>query len=85
MGIAELLKVEKTDRKAYEESLKKHRDLKNAMDSQKKSGIEEGIKKGIKKTAVCLFKKKMDVQFISEVTGLSENELQELFRKEGLS
>ncbi len=80
MGIAELLKLEKTDRKAYEESLKKHRDLKNAMDSQKKSGIEEGIKK----IAVRLFKENMDVQFISKVTGLSEDELQELFQKEGL-
>jgi len=96
MGIAELLKLEKTDRKAYEESLKKHRDLKNAMDSQKKIGFEEGraigieegrtkgIEEGIKKTAVRLFKKKMNVKFISEVTGLSEDELQVLFRKEGL-
>jgi len=81
MEIAELLKLKKTDRKAYEECLKKHRDLKNAMDSQKKSGIEEGIKK----IAVRLFKENMDVQFISKVTGLSEDELQELFRKEGLS
>jgi predicted transposase/invertase (TIGR01784 family) len=46
MSIAELLKLEKTDRQAYEESLKKHRDLKNAMDTQYMLGKEEGIEKG---------------------------------------
>jgi predicted transposase/invertase (TIGR01784 family) len=46
MSIAELLKLEKTDRRAYEESLKKHRDLKNAMDTQYMLGVEEGIAKG---------------------------------------
>jgi predicted transposase/invertase (TIGR01784 family) len=46
MSIAELLKLEKTDRRAYEESLKKHRDLKNAMDTQYMLGKEEGREKG---------------------------------------
>jgi len=51
MSIAELLNLEKTDRLAYEESLKKHRDLKNAMDTQyllgKQEGIEQGIEQGM--------------------------------------
>ena len=93
MGIAEILKLEKTDRKAYEESLKKHRDLKNAMDSHKKMGFDEGIAKGreegreegIKETAIRLFKAKMDLKFISKVTNISEDDLLELFRKEGLA
>ena len=33
MGIAELLKLKEKDREAYQENLKKHRDLKNVLDS----------------------------------------------------
>jgi len=84
MGIAELVKLEKTDRKAYEESLKKHRDLKNVMDTQRREGIEIGIEKGIEKTAIGFFKEGVDIKVISKVTGLSEDELLRLFRKEGL-
>jgi len=85
MGIAELLKLEKTDRKAYEESLKKHRDLKNAMDSQKKIGYDEGRIEEKHRTAISLYSEGFDMRIISKVTGLNKNELIELFRKEGLS
>jgi len=85
MGIAEILKLEKTDRKAYEESLKKHRDLKNAMDSHKRMGFEKGKKEGIKETAIGSYREGVDIEIISKVTGLSEEELLELFRKEGLA
>ena len=84
MGIAELVKLEKTDRKAYEESLKKHRDLKNVMDTQRREGIEIGRIEEREKTAIGFFKEGVDVEVISKVTGLSEDELQTLFRKEGL-
>ena len=63
-----------------EESLKKHRDLKNVMDTRERLGFE----KGIVKTAIGLFKEGIDIEIISKVTGLSEDELQRLFRKEGL-
>ena len=84
MGIAELVKLEKTDRKAYEESLKKHRDLKNVMDTQRREGIEIGRIEEREKTAIGFFKEGVDIEVISKVTGLSEDELQTLFRKEGL-
>ena len=80
MGIAELLKLEKTDRKAYEESLKKHRDLKNVMDTRERLGFERGMEK----TAFGLFKEGIKIEVISKVTGLSEDELLKLYRKEGL-
>jgi len=80
MGIAELVKLEKTDRKAYEKSLKKHRDLKNVMDTQRREGFELGVEK----TAIGFFKKGIDILIISEVTELSEDDLLKLFRKEGL-
>jgi len=71
-----------------EENLKKHRDLKNAMDSQKKLGFEEGIEKGIEKgierTAIGFFKKGIAIPIISELTELSEDDLLKLFRREGL-
>lgn len=47
MDIAELVNLEKKDRKAYEESLKNYRDLKNALDSSEIKGFEKGIEKGI--------------------------------------
>ncbi len=91
MGIAELLKLEKTDRLAYEESLKKHRDLKNAMQSQYQLGIEEGIEKGreegiekgreegiekgILTTALNMHKEGFAIEIIAKVTGLSVEEL----------
>ncbi len=88
MGIAELVKLEKTDRKAYEESLKKHRDLKNVMDSQLRQGIEQGIEIGKfqerEKTAIALFKEGVDVGIISKVTGLGKDQLLKLLRKVGL-
>ncbi len=93
MGIAEILKLEKTDRKAYEESLKKHRDLKNVIDSHKRMGFEEGKeegreegrKEGKKETAIGCYTEGVDIKIISKVTELSEEELLELFRKEGLA
>ena len=84
MGIAELVKLEKTDRKAYEESLKKHRDLKNVMDTQRREGYEQGMEKGVEKTAIGFFKAGIDMEIISSVTGLSKDELLKLFQKEGL-
>jgi len=67
-----------------EESLKKHRDLKNVMDTQRREGIEIGRIEEREKTAIGLFKEAIDIEIISKVTGLSEDELQRLLRKEGL-
>ena len=67
-----------------EESLKKHRDLKNVVDTQRREGVEIGRIEEREKTAIGLFKEAIDIEIISKVTGLSEDELQRLFRKEGL-
>ena len=80
MGIAELLKLKKTDREAYEENLKKHRDLKNALDTSERVGFE----KGVEKTAISLFKEGMDIPFISKITNITEDQLLEIFRRAGL-
>lgn len=78
MGIAELLKLEKKDRLAYEESLKKHRDLKNAMQSQYQLGVEEGMEKGIINAAFNMHKEGFNLDIIAKVTGLSVEELRKL-------
>ncbi len=82
MSIAELLKLEKTDRKAYEESLKKHRDLKNAMDTQYMLGIEKGIEKGkregIEQTSVMMLKAGISIETVSSITGLSIDQINAL-------
>ena len=87
MGIAELLKLKKTDREAgvyqakgMKENLKKHRDLKNALDTSERVGFE----KGVEKTAISLFKEGMDIPFISKITNITEDQLLEIFRRAGL-
>jgi predicted transposase/invertase (TIGR01784 family) len=90
MSIAELLKLEKTDRRAYEESLKKHRDLKNAMDTQYMLGLEEGmdkgieiglenrIEKGIEKAADMMLKAGTEPADVSRILELSIDEVEVL-------
>ena len=39
---------------------------------------EEGIQKGIQTVVLNMLKKKTDIAFISEVTGLSEKEIKQL-------
>ena len=86
MSIAELLKLEKTDRQAYEESLKKHRDLKNAMDTQYMLGVEEGIEKGmekgmekgIEKAAIMMLKAGEDPVHVARILGLSKAQIESL-------
>ena len=67
-----------------EESLKKHRDLKNVMDTQRREGIEIGRIEERNKTAIGLLKEGVDIEIISKVTGLNGDELLRLFRKEGV-
>ena len=41
-------------------------------------GMERGIKKGIKQTAINMLKEKIDIELISKVTGLTKTEIEEL-------
>lgn len=83
---AELAKLEPAELENYENSLKIYRDLKNVIDTARDEGEEKGIEKGIgigetKKTiemAVKLKKKGSPVEFIKEITGLSEEEINNL-------
>lgn len=71
---AEIAKFTPEEREAYEESLKHYRDLKNVVDTSREEGIEEGIKEVAKRMKA----KGMSNSEISELTGLSENQIDEL-------
>ena len=70
----------------YEESLKHYRDLKNSLDTAyddgKSEGIAEGKAEGIinkaRETAQKMKSKKYSIDEISDITGLSIEEIQKI-------
>lgn len=91
---AEIAKFSPEERNAYEDSLKYYRDLKNVVDTSREEGIQEGIEKGIKEgvekgikegiekrnfeIANKMKEKGMSKAEISELTGLNDNEINDL-------
>jgi Fic family protein len=71
---AEIAKFSKTEHQHYEDSLKYYRDLKNSLDTAK----AEGEQIGLQKVALNAKKKGMSIKDISELTGLSEEEISAL-------
>jgi predicted transposase/invertase (TIGR01784 family) len=67
---AEIAKFTPEEREAYEESLKHYRDLKNVVDTSREEGIKE-VAKRMKANGMLMSE-------ISELTGLSENQIDEL-------
>ncbi len=76
---AEIARFSPEERDAYEDSLKYYRDLKNVVDTSREEGILEGIEKGIEKRNVEIAQKMKEKGLsnseISEMTGLSEDEI----------
>lgn len=83
---AEIAKFLPEERDAYEDSLKYYRDLKNVVDTSREEGISEGIEQGIeqgieKRNAEIVQRMKgkgMSNSEISELTGLSDDEIDKL-------
>ena len=79
---------DKIERRAYEQREKAIRDYYSYINAYKEEGlqeglqegIQEGIKKGIKKVAINLLKANMSIDFISQNTGLNEQEILHLQR-----
>ena len=73
-------------RNTDEDSLKAYRDIKNSLDTARKEGITEGMAKGIAKgiakentkIAKKLLEIGMPLESIIQVTGLKENEINNL-------
>lgn len=78
--MAELVNLEKKDRKAYEESLKNYRDLKNALEASEAMGIEKGIEKGIRETVVKFFKAGVSLELISQALGMGIEEIKGILK-----
>ncbi|MEO1516578.1 MAG: Rpn family recombination-promoting nuclease/putative transposase [Bacteroidota bacterium] len=75
---AEIAKFSPEERQAYEESLKYYRDLKNVVDTSKEEGKEEGREERNAEIAKVLKDKGMPIDEISEITGLSREEIEKL-------
>ena len=79
---AEISKFTQQEYQEYENSLKYYRDIKNSLDTAKEEGIIEGIEKGIEKGKIEIAKnmisKGIEISLISEITGLTEKEINEL-------
>lgn len=90
LEVADVANLSKDERVQYDEALKRYRDYKNTIDYAEERGIEKGIEKGIEigtakglnegklQVAANLKKRGMDIQSISECTGLTEAEIEAL-------
>jgi predicted transposase/invertase (TIGR01784 family) len=74
--VAELAKLPPQEAMSYEESLKIYRDNINILDTAK----EEGRKEGLEKVAIAMYKRKTPIAEIAEITGLSEQQLNKIFK-----
>lgn len=71
---AEIAKFSPKEREAYEESLKYYRDIKNVVDAS----FNDGIEKGIEKTAKKMKEAGIDIDQIIEITGLDKGLIENL-------
>jgi predicted transposase/invertase (TIGR01784 family) len=76
--VAEIAKFKPEERKDYEESIKVYRDMKNSIDTALEEGEVKGKIEGKTEVAKAMKKKKFSVQDISEMTGLSKEEIEKL-------
>lgn len=75
--VAEIAKFNEKEHQAYEDSLKHYRDLKNSLDTAKEEGKIEG-KIEIAKNGI---EEGYPIEMIAKMTGLTEQEINELKKK----
>jgi len=75
---AEIANYSDNEYAEYEESLKTYRDLKNSIDTSFDEGKVEGKIEGKIETAIAMKRKGFSVCDISEITGLSAEEIEKL-------
>jgi len=84
MNVAELSKLNREERAAYEHSLKNYRDLQNVKDTYFLEGKEEGKIEGKIESAINARKQGLPIDVIVAITQLSEDELKKIFENNGL-
>jgi predicted transposase/invertase (TIGR01784 family) len=77
--VAEIAKFSPEEVRAYEDSLKSYRDLKNSLDTAR----EEGSEQRAFKIALKALEKGMTVMEVSQITGLSVAQIEKLKENEG--
>lgn len=88
-AIAQLAQFSPEERKAYEDSLKHYRDLKNSTETARLEGLQEGleegekigIEKGMAKVVQNMAAKGLDIAAIAAMTNLSSHAVQALLAK----
>lgn len=75
---AEIARFTPDEKNKYEESLKYYRDLKNVVDTSFDEGKAEGLAEGKAEIALQMKLKGLETSLISEVTGLSVEEIENL-------
>lgn len=78
LEVADVANLSKDERVQYDEALKRYRDYKNTIDYAEERGIAKGLNEGKLQVAANLKKRGMDIQSISECTGLTEAEIEAL-------
>ena len=76
--VAEIAMFEPVGREIYEDSLKNYRDLVNSIDTAEQDGKEKGKKEKAFEIAKKCLKKGMNIEDISELTGITKNEIKNL-------
>ena len=80
--VAEVSKLSKEDRLKYDHALKRYRDTLNAITGAKQKGVEEGVEKGRAEEKLINARKMKElgstIEFISQVTGLTAEEIEAL-------
>ena len=75
---AEIATFTPEELREYEDSLKAYRDIKNSIDSARREGRAEGLAEGEKDIARKMKSKGFSAADISEMTGLTDEEIETL-------
>jgi len=75
---AEISKFSQQEYQDYEDSLKYYRDIKNSLDTAKEEGEIKGRIEGKIEIVMQMLKKGIEISLISELTGLTEQEIRNL-------
>jgi len=75
---AEIAKFTPEEARAYEDSLKVYRDLKNSLDTAREEGEIKGHDAAMAKAAMKMSNKGLSLEVISEITGLTTEQIDKL-------
>ena len=75
---AEIAKFTPEEARAYEDSLKVYRDLKNSLDTAREEGREEGREEALEQAALKMLDDKLPIEAVARYTGLTIEQVKKL-------